>query len=84
LPLDIIPEEEDDAVNGARGTKMAIFVHGPGTGPFAEGPTAAGLEVCFKLGTTDAGHVCPVSSVPRLQYEGDLAATRPDWVIDHS
>ena len=84
LPPDIIPIEEDDAVNGACGKKMAIFVHGQGTGPFAEGPVAAGLENCFKPGKTDAGEVCPVALVPRPQYESDLAATRPDWVIDRS
>ena len=84
LRSELIAEELDDGQNGARGKNMAVFVLGQGTGPFVEGPVALGLEMCFKLATTTAGEVCPVAVVPKAQYEGDLAATCPDWVIDHS
>lgn len=84
LRPELIPEELDDGQNGARGKKMEVFVFGQGTGPFAEGPVATGLELCFKPATTIAGEVCPVAVVPLTQYEGDLAATRLDWVIDPS
>ena len=84
LRPELIPEELDDGQNRARGKKMEVFVLGQGTGPFAEGPFAAGLELCFKPATTTAGEVCPIVAVPLSQYETDLAATRPDWVIDPS
>jgi len=40
---------------------MAVYVHGDGTGPFAEGPIASGLEMIFKADTTEAGLVRPVN-----------------------
>ncbi len=80
----LIPEELDDGVNGASGKGMEVFVHGQNTGPFAEGPVATGLELCFKEARSDAGNVCPVVTVPLAQYQTDLAATRPDWIIDPS
>ncbi len=80
----LIPEELEDDTNGARGKGMAVFVHGQGTGPFAEGPVAAGLEMLFKPGKTDSGNVCPVADVLLSQFQADLAATAPDWVIDPS
>lgn len=80
----LIPEELDDGKNGASGKNMEVFVHGQGTGPFAEGPVAAGLEMCFKLRSETAGNVCPIAAVPLTQYETDLSATQPDWVIDPS
>jgi hypothetical protein len=33
---------------------------------------------------SDAGNVCPVVTVPLATYLANLAATRPDWVIDPS
>jgi hypothetical protein len=84
LQPQLIPEELDDGQNGACGKKMEVFVLGQNTGPFAEGPVAAGLELCFKPASTIAGEVCPVVTVPLAQYVADLEATRPDWVIDPS
>ena len=84
LEPQLIPEELDDGQNGARGKKMEVFVLGQGTGPFAEGPVASGLELCFKPETTTAGEVCPVVTALLATYTADLEATRPDWVIDPS
>src|SRR5437899_57134 len=42
----LVPEHLDDGFNGASGKNMAVYIHG--TGPFAEGAVAAGLEVVFK------------------------------------
>ncbi len=80
----LIPEELDDGLNGARGKGMEVFVLGQGSGPFTEGPVAAGLELCLKPSVLDAGNVCPIATVLVAQYEADLAATRPDWIIDPS
>ena len=80
----LIPQELDDGIIGARGKGMEVFVLGHDSGPFCEGAVAAGLELCFKASRSDAGNVCPVVTVPLVQYEEDLAATRQDWVIDPS
>ena len=80
----MIPEELEDDENGARGKKMAVFVHGDGTGPFAEGPVAVGLEMRFKPNRTDSGNVCPVAATMLGQFQAALAVTAPDWVIDPS
>jgi hypothetical protein len=84
LPGFLIPEHLYDGFNNARGKNMAVFVHGNGTGPFAEGPVAVGLELTFKPGRVDTGVIRPVATVPLAQYQADLQATRPDWVIDES
>lgn len=80
----LIPEHLDDGLNGASGKNMAVYVHGQGTGPFAEGSVASGLEMIFKEGSSGAGVIRPVKTVPLSQYQADLAATRPCWVIDES
>ena len=80
----LIPIELDDGLNGACGKGMAVFVHGQSTGPFTEGAVSNELELCFKDETTTAGNVCPISLVSLEQYQSDLAATQPDWVIDPS
>jgi hypothetical protein len=84
LPPHLIPIELDDGVNGACGKGMAVFVHGQNTGPFAEAAVTSGLAMYFKVGTTKAGNICPVASVPLAHYQRDLAATQSDWVIDAS
>jgi hypothetical protein len=84
LPGHLIPEHLDNGHNGASGKNMAVFFHGQGTGAFAEGPIAPGLELCFKNGTSTAGNVCPVVDVLVAQYQSDLVATRADWVVDES
>jgi hypothetical protein len=84
LPGFLIPEDLDDGFNRARGKKMAVYVHGNGTGPFGPGPVAAGLEMILKQGSVDAGVVRPVATVPLAQYQADLRATRANWVVDES
>ncbi|MGL4551983.1 MAG: hypothetical protein ACRC33_12460 [Gemmataceae bacterium] len=84
LPPEIIPEELEDDENGARGKKMAVFVHGNGTGPFAAAPVAVGLEMRLKPGRTDSGNVCPVAAVTLADFQAALAGTAPGWVIDPS
>ena len=84
LPGFLIPEHLDDGFNRARGKKMAVYVHGNGTGPFGPGPVAAGLEMILKQGSVDAGVIRPVATVPLAQYQADLQATRVNWVDDES
>ena len=84
LPPHLIPKHLEDDFNGASGKNLAVYVHGNGTGPFAEGALAAGLEMIFKTGKVDTGVIRPVKTVLLSQYQKDLLATRPHWVIDES
>ena len=84
LPGHLIPEHLDDGFNNARGKNMAVYVHGSGTGPFEAGPVANGLEMMLKQGCVDLGVIRPVATVPLAQFQADLEATRPHWVIDES
>ncbi len=84
LPGYQIPEHLEDDENGASGKNMEIYVHGNGTGPFAQGPVAAGLELILKKGSADRGVIRPVATVPLARYQADLQATRADWEIDES
>ena len=63
---------------------MAVYVHGNGTGPFAEGAVAAGLEMIFKAGSKTSGVIRPVATVPLSQYQANLQATRQNWLNDES
>jgi len=80
----LIPEHLDDGFNGALGKNMEVFVHGNGTGPFAAGPVATGLEMILKKGSVDTGVIRPVATVSLAQYQADLQATRPNWAVDES
>lgn len=82
LPGHLIPEHLDDGHNGASGRTMRVFIHG--TGSFAPGPVAKGLELISKPKSATAGVVAPTALVPLAQYQQDLAATRADWIIDES
>jgi hypothetical protein len=82
LPGHLIPEHLDDGVNGASGKGMRVFTHG--SGDFAEGPVAPGLQLLHKPRSDTSGNVTPTASVPLAQYQNDLRATRPDWVVDES
>ncbi len=84
LPGYLIPEHLDDGLNGASGKNMAVYIHGNGTGPFAEGSVAPGLEMIFKVGSVCAGVIRPVATVALSQYQADLQATRPNWLNDES
>src|SRR5437667_2814973 len=55
LPGHLIPEQLNDGANGARGKKMAVYVHGNGLDKFVEGDVAPGLEMVFKVGNELAG-----------------------------
>ena len=76
LPGHLIPEHLDDGSNGARGKNMAVYVHGNGTGPFAPGPFAAGLEMILKPHGVDAGVIRPVTTVPLAQYQSDFSSSK--------
>ncbi|HQU44332.1 MAG TPA: hypothetical protein PK867_16045 [Pirellulales bacterium] len=82
LPAHLIPEHLDDGFNGARGKDMRVFVHG--SGDFEEAVVANGLYLFHKPGSTVAGVIAPPVSVELQQFQRDLAATRPHWVIDES
>jgi hypothetical protein len=84
LPGHLIPEHLFDGFNNARGKNMAVYVHGNGTGPFAAGPFAPGLEVILKQGSAEAGVIRPIASVQLAKYQADLRATRPNWEVDES
>jgi hypothetical protein len=84
LPGHLIPAHLNDGFNNARGKNMAVYVHGNGTGPFAEGPVAAGLEMIFKQASVDSGVIRPMATVPLAKYQADLQATRANWVVDES
>ena len=84
LPAHLVPEHLDNGENGASGIGMAVFVHCLDGEPFREGAVASGLVLCFKQGTTTAGHVCPEARALLAKFQTDLAATRCDWLIDES
>ena len=80
----LLPEHLDDGLNGASGRNMAVFVHGNGTGAFAEGAVIAGLALFLKPNRTDSGVVGPTTTVPLAKFQGDLQTTRPQWEVDES
>lgn len=85
LPDFLIPAHLEDDLNGASGDEgLRVFVHGTGTGPFAEGRVADCLALLLKPRSTTAGVVCPTQAVMLDKLQEDLAATRPDWIIDES
>ena len=81
LELHRIPKRLGTVVPGARGSNNThCFM--TGTGPFQRDLFAQGLELIPDTAIHAA--VAPVAAVPLAQYEADLAATRPDWVIEES
>jgi hypothetical protein len=68
-------------VPGARGSNHT-FCFRTGTGPFQQGAFAAGLTL--EPDSATHGNVAPAQVVPLAQYETDLAATRPDWLVDET
>ena len=84
LPGHLIPEHLFDGFNNARGKNMSVYVHGNGTGPFAAGRFAAGLEVILKQGSTEAGVIRPIRTVALATFQADLRATRPIWEVEES
>ena len=53
-----------------------------GVGPFQRGDFANGLTL--ELDSTTHGVVAPAQIVPLATYEGDIAATRPQWQVDET
>jgi hypothetical protein len=84
LPGYMIPEHLDDGFDGASGRNMEVFVHGDGTGRFAEGTVSAGLELCFKLYSINSGVIRPTAIVSLAQDQADLQATRAQWMVNES
>ena len=84
LPAHLVPSHLDNGENGASAEGVAVYVHGNGTGDFAEGSVAESLVLWYKNGTILAGHVCPDAVVQLAEFQSSLANTRTDWVIDES
>jgi hypothetical protein len=83
LPGHLLPEHLDDGFNGASGKGMQVFAHG--TGDFAdESAVAENLVLHHKKTKTTSGNVAPAASVPLVQFQNDLRATREGWSIDES
>lgn len=81
LALHRIPKRLGTIVPGARGSNNT-HCFTMGTGPFQRGPFAQGLELIPD--TITHAVVAPDAAVTLAQYEADLAATRPDWLIDET
>ena len=81
LELHRIPKRLGTIVSGSRGPN-STHCFTTGAGPFQRDPFAQGLELIPDIAIHAA--VAPVAVVPLAQYEADLAATRPDWVIDET
>lgn len=81
LELHRIPKRLGPIVPGARGSNNT-HCFTTGAGPFQRAPFAQGLELIPDTAMHAA--VAPVAAAPLAQYEGDLAATRPDWEIDET
>lgn len=76
-----IPKRLRHLVAGARGSNNQ-FCFRSGTGPFQQGPFAAGLTL--EPDSVTHGNLAPAHVVPLAQYEADIAATRPDWQVDET
>lgn len=70
---------------GAAGpNSSACFAHG--VGPFQAGAINADLVLAPDAGAGPVTHgvVSPSQVMPEAQYNGAIAATRPNWVIDEA
>lgn len=81
LPPFRIPQRLKGKSPGARGSD-ASFCYSYGTGPFQNNKFADGLQLIPDR--PNHGVVVPLRLVKFQQYEEDLAATRPEWVIDEN
>ena len=81
LELHRIPKRLGPIVPGARGSNNT-YCFTTGTATFQRDLFAQGLELIPD--TSIHASVAPVAVVPLAEYEADLAATRPDWVIDET
>lgn len=76
-----IPKRLRDKMPGARGSNNT-YCFRTGTGPFQQGAFAAGLSL--EPDSTTHGNIAPTEIVSLVQYETNLAHTRPDWVEDET
>jgi hypothetical protein len=84
LPAHLVPSHLDNGENGASGEGMEVYVHGNGTGDFAEEAVAEGLCLWFKPETRVAGNVCPDAAIQLTQYLSNLVDTRTGWEVDET
>lgn len=76
-----IPKRLRHLVPGAMGSN-AKFCFRYGDGPFMQGPFASGLTL--EPDRPTHGNVAPTQVVPLATYQGDIAATQPEWVEDET
>ena len=76
-----IPKRLRTKMPGARGSNNT-YCFRTGTGPFQQGAFAA--ELTLEPDSATHGNVAPAQVVSLARYEGDLAATRPDWLEDET
>jgi hypothetical protein len=81
LELHRIPNRLGSIVPGARGSNNP-YCFTAGCSAFQRDSFAPGLELIPDNSTHAT--ISPVAAVPLAQYEADLAATRPAWVIDET
>ena len=77
---DISPRRIPKRLGGQGPNSTCVFVFGSGT--FQQAIIADSLE--FLPDTPTHGVVRPVNTVPLVQYETALAATRDDWQVDET
>ena len=80
-----IPRRLHPKFYGAAGSNSyACFAHG--AGPFQAGAINADLILAPDAGAGPVTHgvVSPSQVMPEAQYNGAIAATRPNWVIDEA
>jgi len=76
-----IPKRLRAILPGAAGSN-STFCFRTGEGAFVKGAFANGLTL--EPDSATHGNVAPAQAVPLAAYEGDLAATRPDWQEDET
>jgi hypothetical protein len=81
LPYFLISRRLKNRFPSARGA-ADLFCFTLGTGSFADGPVAGGLDLL--IDTSEHGVVVPRIAVPLNQYQLDLANTREQWVVDEA
>jgi hypothetical protein len=76
-----IPKRLRPIVPGAGGSNNT-FCFRAGNGAFVQGAFAKGLTL--EPDSATHGNVAPAQVVPLVDYEADIAATRPDWQEDET
>jgi len=76
-----IPKRLRSIIQGAMGSNSK-FCFRYGDGPFVRGPFANGLTL--EPDSPKHGNVAPAHVVQLATYQGDIAATRQDWIEDET